>query len=316
MADTVTLPDVNVSAPAPSPATVGSGQSKTYAKRVLQFTFQLGQGAFGASGQNTLTLNGLRAFAQVNQANIPSGGMAMIRIQGMTLDHINTLTQAGLYYKFRHNLVGIQAGDEGGQLTTVFTGVIYEAYPDFSNQPDVAFVILASPSNELQLKPAQAISFNGATKITTALQKIIQPAGLMLEANNVDVVLASPYFPGTVWQQILRAVKAANIFAHLDAPSKTLAIWPKSGQRDKSVPMISPDTGMIGYPEFMQNRIKVRTLFDPKFVGCGPGVPILVQSQLSAANGNQWVLNEVTLNLSSESPGGPWEMILQASPKV
>ena len=72
---------------------------------------------------------------------------------------------------------------------------------------------------------------------------------------------------------------------------------------------------MIGYPEFQQNRIKIRMRFDPKFVGANPGVKVTVQSQLGAANG-AFIVNQVSLNLSSEAPGGPWEMVLECAPQL
>jgi hypothetical protein len=307
----ITLPPVDVTT-TPSPGST-TGSLQRYAKRELRLTFQLANGNFSGGG-NTLTVSGLRTFVMVEYANIPTSGRAAVRVYGLTLAHINSLTQAGLLWKASNqNSILIEAGDVGGQFVSVFKGTIYEAYPDFSAMPDTAFVINAIPTYSLQLKPVPPVGFSGATKVTDALTKIIQPAGLTLEANGVDTVLQSPYFPGTVWQQALRAIKSAGIDGWFDTVNSKLVVTPRNAVRQQPTNVISPEFGMIGYPEFMQLRIRVRTLFDGRFVGVGPLSPIKVKSQLKSANGD-FKIYAAALNLAAETPGGPWEMILEASP--
>jgi hypothetical protein len=49
-----------------------------------------------------------------------------------------------------------------------------------------------------------------------------------------------------------------------------LTIWPKTGGSPTGNAVVfSPETGMIGYPEFEQNRIRVRTVFAPGVRGAG-----------------------------------------------
>ena len=76
---------------------------------------------------------------------------------------------------------------------------------------------------------------------------------------------------------------------------------------------LSPETEMIGYPEFMQERIRIRTLFSPIFHGLQPGKTVRVESQLQSADG-QWAAYQVGYNLASETSGGPWEMTITAAP--
>lgn len=306
---TVTLDDVNVTAPAPT-----SSLPTPYARRILQFTFQLGEGSFGDTGSDKLTVSGLRATVQIGQAHLAVTGRAVIRIFGLTLNQINTLTKAGLYFKYRKDLVAIQAGDEKAGLTEIFNGRIYEAYPDFADQPNGGFVVIATddgPNGAIKVAPVPPVSFPGAVSVVTALEQIVKPQGLNVENNKVNVILASPYFQGTVWQQMLSAIRAANISGVLDSVNSVLAIWPKSGARSGSALLIAPETGMIGYPEFMQNRIRARTLWAPGLKG--PGVLVQVKSQFTAATGS-WRVDNIDYNLSSELPGGPWEMAITATP--
>ena len=285
-----------------------------YAERAITLTFQLGKGDFGGSGANTLTIAGLRAVVHVEYVILPSTGMAVIRVYGMTLDHMNALSQAGLVYAARRNYVAVQAGDAQSGMTTVFNGTIIEAYPDMREMPNTAFFIRASPSQVIQLKPVAPVSFSGATPVPTALNSILKGTGFTLENGGVNTVLASPYFPGAAWAQILSCVRAANCFAHLDPVKKVLAIWPKDGSRSGSTPEIGPDTGMIGYPEFQANQIRVRARFDPA-IRSSVGQKIKINSQLQAANGEFVVVN-MTLDLASQMPDGPWEAAIEATPVV
>lgn len=314
------LPEVNVTAPAPTaPAqTLQTGPNAPYARRAITLTFQLAQGSFsGSGGANTVTVQGLRVHFQCAQVNMPSPTQATIRVFGLTLSQINQLTRAGTLFNTpgnTQNNILVQAGDYGQSLTTVYKGVIYEAYPDFNSMPDTAFVIIANPAFGAQLKAVAPTSFAGAVPASQALQQVAQLAGVTLENNGVNATLQSPYFPGTPWQQMLKAIQSANCFAFYDGQAGKLAIWPKSGSRQGPTKMISSATGMIGYPEFMQARLKIRMIFDPSLQGIGPGHVTTVQSQLQAANGSA-IISQVDYDLESEMPGGPWEMSILAIPQ-
>ncbi|HZK89495.1 MAG TPA: hypothetical protein VFC56_05040 [Stellaceae bacterium] len=283
-----------------------------YAERAITLTFQLGKGDFGGSGADTLTIAGLRVVVHVELVLLPGTGVGIIRVYGMTLNHMNALTQAGLVYAARKNYVAVQAGDAQSGMTTVFNGVIVEAYPDMREMPNTAFFIRASPSQVIQLKPVPPVSFSGATPVPTALTSILNGTGFTLENGGVNTILASPYFPGAAWSQILSCVRAANCFAHLDPVKKVLAIWPKDGSRSGGTPEIGPDTGMIGYPEFQARQIHVRARFDPA-IRSSVGQKIKINSQLKAASG-EFVVNYLTYDLASQMPDGPWDMTIEATP--
>ena len=167
--------------------------------------FQLGQGTFGNSGYNTVTLENLRCTCQIETANLPSPPTAVLVVYGMTLDQMNSLSVAGQLFSHRNNLVTIQAGDDQSGLTTIFTGQITEAYPDGSDPPNVGFVVLSVAGAQIQIPSTNPNSFKGSASIDTVLKQIIQPAGLTLENNKVMATFVNPYFKGTVMEQIQTA---------------------------------------------------------------------------------------------------------------
>jgi len=284
-----------------------------YAVRRINLTFQLGKGSFGDSGSDQLTFTGLRVAVQVQLASLPTTGAALIRVYGMTLSQMNQLSKAGLVWKGREDKVQVSAGDDVSGMSVIFNGLIIEAYPDMTESPNSAFSIFATPTQIIQLKPVPPSTFPGSVKAADVLEKMAKAAGLGFENNGVDVVLASPYFPGTMWQQMNSAKRAANIDATVDNVKNVLAIWPKTSSRSGGTITISPDTGMIGYPTFEQTRVKVRTVFDPSIRVTGTGTKVKIESQQDAARG-EFTITTINYNLASETPGGPWEMALDCSP--
>jgi hypothetical protein len=281
-----------------------------YAKRAITVTFKLGTGPFGDTGSDTVTLQGLRVLFQADWSNLDSQPTAIIRIYGMTLSQMNQLTTAGNVYTVRGDKVQVDAGDVGGNMIPVFVGTINQAFPDFREAPNAAFMVAAIGGGELNIKPAQPVTFSGSRPFATVMQKILEPTGLTHEDNGVNAILQSPYFPGSTMSQVSRALQSARCFGCLDTMKNVVATWPKNSSRGGDAAVVSPATGMIGYPEFQRAQIMVRTRFDGTLHP--PGTKIQVQSQLDAAKGNWTVLKE-DLTLSSEEPGGPWEMLITAS---
>lgn len=314
MADvpSITLNDVSVTAPAPRSNVIPLPTQPAvapYARRRIDITF------LPATGTGK-TYSGLRCYVVVTQANLGSGVHAQIRIWGMTLSDINNFTRAGTTYYSANNRVKVEAGDLDGPLASIFSGDVIYAYPDFKEQPDSAFVVEANGTTDIQLNKATPQTFNRANvSIDEVLNQILKPAGIALENRGLKAVINFGYFAGTVWTQIERAVKAANGLAYYDPVGKKLIIAPKPqfGQTTggKTI-QIDAAHGLVGYPEFQQSRIVVRCLFSPG-IFTSPMDKIRVQSELQSACG-VWTAFQVDYELSAEIPGGPWEMVVQASP--
>ena len=88
-----------------------------------------------------------------------------------------------------------------------------------------------------------------------------------------------------------------------------LAIWPTGQSRAGSPIMVSPETGMVGYPSFNQQSVIVRTIFNSNFA---LGKQITVQSQLQPACGT-WNISNVAHDIESMVPNGQWFSIVQGT---
>jgi hypothetical protein len=281
----------------------------TFARKRIDLTFSLGTGTFGNSGANTITVTGLRVHAELKA----TGGDAMpnlaLKVFGLPQDMMNQLTSIGFINSgMRNNSIIVAAGDDGSALTTVFSGTIWQAWADYDQIPEVCLNVTANGGGLASLKPVGALSFRGTADVASIMQGIAQTMGLGFENNGVNVKLQNPYFPGTALAQMRACARAANIYAQIDRG--VLAIWPKSGYRGSDVPIISAETGMIGYPKFSSSGIQVATLFNPALKNGGRAQ---VQSSITAACGI-WTTVQVAHSLDSETPNGHWFSTFLAVP--
>lgn len=277
-------------------------------RRTLEASISLAE--TGASfkntgGADTVTLSGLRMSARINKAGGYSDSTMDLTIYGMTKDVMNRLSTLGMQINLvPKNGITLSAGDDNG-VATVFVGYIIAAYIDFRGAPNVGFHITAHTM--APAKPAKASSFKGATSVSTIMSGLAAQMGLKFENSGVDVMLQSPYFSGDAKTQARAVVEHANINWN-SGDNGVLAIWPKNGKRGDQAPLISPSTGMIGYPTYDAYGIVLRTVFNP---AVGLGGQVVVESDLQPASGT-WNVYSIDLLLDAQVPHGSWEMSILA----
>lgn len=273
-----------------------------FVRRSISITFTLGEGTYGETSSNSVTLSGLRVSATIENAGGRAMGTADVRIYGMTQSMMNQLSTLGMVVTtLRRNTIQINAGDYGGVLSEVFQGTIYDAYIDFSNMPDVFFHVTASCNGDASVYPNTPISYDGDVDAATLLSSLATKMGLSFENNGVSETLSYPYYAGTLRAQADKIVRDAGIEWNGGA-NGVLAIWYPGEARGSSAITVSPDTGMVGYPDYSSLGLTITHLFNPNF---GLGAKISVESSLPNAVG-EWVITKLSHNLESELPGGRW----------
>lgn len=287
---------------------------KTFAKRRIKVIFQLGTGDFGDGGYDTFEASGLRVACNVEQ----TGGIGMtqcsLKVFGLPLKEMNRLTILGKpLVDNRNNTVTVFAGDEGptddpdANLAVVFTGTISEAWVDGKSMPQVPLVVSAFSGGLAALEPVAPVSFRGSIDAALIVASIAAQLSYNLENSGVSVILTDPYLPGTPLQQLQKVARAGNFNCIIDG--ETIAIWPADGVRGGQQPLLSPETGLIGYPLRTDNGIEVQTLFNPNL---SVGSTVEVRSAITPANGI-WQLFKVAHDLESETPNGKWFTTGEAS---
>lgn len=284
-----------------------------FVKRALGFTIQLGQGSFGNSGFETVEAPpGLWASARIDRNGSPAYNSADVQIAGMPIELMNQLSRVGLQAAaVRNNVITVRAGNaDDGALSTVFRGVIAEAWTDFSNPTEAVFCVNADTGRLTAMKPAAPTSYTGSTDVATIMGTLAKQMGYVLENNGVSAQLSNPYLAGSARDQALAVAEAAGVYVYFEDDGGVMAICPKDAARGGFVPKISPLLDMEGYPAYVgPGTISLTTEYNPQLRFLG-NVQV-ENSVVSGANG-RWRVFDLKHDLSTR-PGGPWFSRIKAN---
>lgn len=282
----------------------GQPQEPQLVQRQLQFTFVKATGTFASSGTDTISVAGVRASAKITNAGGASMPGAQVEIYGLGLSLMNDLSTLGLIInQVQRNVVMVKAGDQVNGFATVFAGEIQNGWIDFNAQPQVAFRIIAYTGGSLAVIAAQPNSFQGSVDVATILSGLAVQMGWRFENNGVQARIASQYLYGSARDQAIKVVRIAGIESN-GGEGQVLSIWPRGGSRKGPAarPLVSPSSGMVGYPTFTQNGLDFKTVFNPSIQF---GIEVEVQSSLKAASQVVKVIG-LDHDLQSQVPGGQW----------
>jgi hypothetical protein len=269
-------------------------------KKQLRFVITLGTGKFGSSDNDTITLQGFRAIADIDKAGGMMMGTLRAKIFGVKQVDMNSVTT--LQWKpgtLIPNTVEVFAID-GAAETLVFAGNIVNAWADYQSMPDVYLHIQAQSAFFNALKAIPPRSFKGRVDVASVMAQITRDLGYTFENNGVTTQLTDVYLPNTGMEQAKDLARAAGCDLYLD--DKILAITPSNVPRKVIIPLISPASGLVGYPTFDGVGVNFQTLFNPA-VTFGGSVKLETDVQQAAG---EWVVTSVGHRLESEKPGGAW----------
>jgi hypothetical protein len=269
-------------------------------KKQLRFVITLGTGKFGSSEHDQIILQGFRATADIDKAGGMMMGTLRAKIYGVKQADMNSVTT--LQWKpgtLIPNTVEVYAID-GAVETLVFAGNIVNAWADYQSMPDVYLHIQAQSAFFNALKAIPPRSFKGGVDVASIMAQIARDLGYVFENNGVTTRLTDIYLPNTGMEQAKDLARAAGCDLYLD--DKILAITPPNVPRKVLIPLISPASGLVGYPTFDGVGVNFQTLFNPA-VTFGGSVKLETDVQQAAG---EWVVTSVGHRLESEKPGGAW----------
>lgn len=283
----------------------------TKKKMAVIFTLTNPAGSTGSGGSEQIVVQGLRMSCKIVKTASPQMNSCQLRIFGLppeTYSKIVSIYQSIL--GVQKNLVTIQAGDEKStNLGTAFIGQIVIAHIDLNQQPDAVVDIIAQTAYMQALQPVDAIQFPDRFDVATALKGLANTMNMGFEPNGVKMTLPRMTLQGSPRQQAIAIAEAADIVISFD--DNKMVIFTSGGKRiNAKPPLISPATGMIGYPYYSTNGIGLKTLYNPTIKW---GADVQVQSSLAIPNLNGlWTVSNLVHTLECELPNGRWDTEIQA----
>lgn len=277
----------------------------SFTKKKLKFSFVLGQQDphFDEDENNTVIVEGLRASVTIQSGHGAPMPSAKLMIYGLGQKVMNKLAKIRWNTDdAKLNYVRVEASQDGGEsYLLVYEGVIQYAYPNYGSSPEVILTIDSTSALQHKIRPVPPLSFNGEVDVASAVAQICQKMSMRFENNGVTEKVSNPYLPETALDQIFKLCDAINAKAVVEF--NTIAITPQGQARDILVPVISPKTGLIGYPTPTITGTRFQCLFDP--VMRFQGLVEIKDSLVEICNG-KWLVVGLTHYLESEVSGGRW----------
>lgn len=273
--------------------------SGSFTSKNLRFKFTLANNAkFQGTNSNVLQISGLRALASIRGAGLPAFPEATLTIYGLLQADMNALTALQFQpLSMLRNTVIVEADSTGlGEFSTVFSGQIITAGPDYDSVPDVPLRITARVLGFESLNPATATSYTGPTSVATIVGALASKMGYVLENNGVTTQLSSPYLSGTLAEQLRTVKQQAGIDVYIE--DNVIAICPPGGMRQQRTYVLSPTSGLVNRPKLDYNRgyVYAKAFYNPAFRFGGP---LTIQnSDVPMANGS-WVIGTISHDLDS-----------------
>ncbi|MDI3361140.1 hypothetical protein QQF21_17865 [Lelliottia sp. V89_10] len=275
----------------------------TYKKRTLKFEFTLKDGAFDESGNNILTIDNIKAEIEIGAYGGITGTTLEARVYGLSIDNMALLSYKGIQLNgAKQNMMKVWADDR-----PVFFGSITNCFADLNQMPDAPLIISAFSTGFDQSITAAPFSKEGVASVNEIITTIAASIGYTVINNGVLAKLENPYFEGNPISQIQQCAHAAGI--EIDFRLGAIYIWPQGGSIDDTIPLISPQHGLIGYPVFSNYGINFQCQYSDLILR---GRKIQLETSLPNGSGVYTVQSAVH-HLSTWTEGGPWSTIVWAS---
>lgn len=252
---------------------------------------------------NQLQSTGLRVRCSIINGNGAISPTANIQVYGLALDKMKKLmrvqwnTLGALL-----NTVLIEAGEEGGTLTRVYEGNITFAKIDMSTAPNQFLNIESQSAIVDAFSAADPIKFDAGLDAAFMIETIAKQMGYQFENNGATKIMTdSSTYEGSNLNKIQKIASAANFDLYTE--QNLIAICPKGGARQLKIPVITPSTGLIGYPTPDIRGISFTCFYDPA-VRFG-GIVKVDGSEIDVCNG-EWRVYGSTTTLEANAPNGGW----------
>ncbi len=266
--------------------------------KTIRTAITMGEGTFD-SKNNTVIIEGLATSVRCEKAGGQDKSKCSIDITGLDLKKMEQLTTlAFLPLTTKKNVVSVLAGEQGQALSLVFKGEIETAYGDFNFVPDIVFKVNAITGSYPDQIASAPISVNGTASIEGMFGQFAVDAGYTLQNDGVTGSIQDTIFNGSPIEKIKKLAKQVNCEFLID--DDTLIIFPKGGKRSGNTPLITKDTGLIGYPNFNNDGVQFKSLYNPAI---RIGGLVQVQSIVPKATGI-WKVTKLGHSLDAYSKRG------------
>lgn len=191
----------------------------------------------------------------------------------------------------RRKLVRVEAGRRSTGTSLVFQGDITQA--TVSQPPDVT-ITLKALTGDYAKGNIVARATGAATPLRTIAQQVAADLGLVLVFEATDHQIANYSFTGGAIKQVNRLGELGRVNAFID--DGQLVVKNYNAPLKGNTRVLNLETGLIGIPEFTEQGVKARMLFDNQ-TRLGSG--LLLRSVINPAVNGVYTVYKLNFELAS-----------------
>jgi len=219
-----------------------------------------------------------------------------------TRDYLLTETSPFTKVKKRKLLI-VEAGRVSTGYSLLFSGDITNAV---GGQPPDVTLTLKAAAGDFAKGEIIARSQPGITPLENIAARVAKDLGLVLRFEAKPKQISNYSYSGSAAKQVEQLGSLGRVNAYID--DSTLVVKDYNKPLEKRTRELNLDTGMIGIPEFTEQGIKVKMLFDNQTV-LGGGLNIT--SQLNPAANGTYTVAKLTFELANRDT--PFYYIAEAT---
>jgi len=280
-------------------------------QKKLRVTITLGKNTFGDSDR--IVIENYRMTTTISDAGGLHYGSLNANIYGMKQSDMDAITTYQYeWMSFKPNVITVEAID-GDMTSMVFLGNIVTAWAEYGGMPDVCLNIQAQTAATDRMRAVPPKSFKGTVDVANAMAQIAASMGYTFVNNGVSATLENVYLDNTGIDQAKQLADHAKITCIISSTEKSIKISPIGKPFDAPIPLISRETGMIGYPSYDGVTVVCRTIYNPSIA---INQLVRLETDVKRANGD-WLVSSVDYALDSDMPDGQWFCVFRGiNPKV
>ena len=280
-----------------------------FTKKAIRVSVALADGVFQGKS-NEIILPQTPVHVSVDKTGGDSLPSCTIEVKNLSMALMEQLTVLS-FRKLQtyNNVIKVEAGDNEEELDLVFQGEISTAVPVFATDGTVTFKIDASSGYYPLQMATPPVSVQGNTTVEYLMTQLAKEAGYTLENNGVTASVQNSVFRGSPIMKARELAKQTGVDLLIE--NNKFIIFPTyDANRKGTVPLLSKDSGLLGYPSFTNDGIQCDCLFNPLIE---LGGLVKIQSIVPKASG-VWRVVKVHHELEAYSTtGGNWRTQVDAT---
>lgn len=244
----------------------------------------------------------------IDCSGLPSLNSANVCIYNLSQQELNKFSyiQTRPLNNSKYTIYIYSIVEEQKQL--VFVGDVVNAYPVYTQIPDVFLQIEAITDYNLTNNFQTPSSFKGVVKVQDIVKNMAGKMKKTFTNNGVDETTENLYLEGSTINQIKQLSNDYNYDTIIDRDN--LIISKKGKPVEENMTIIDCNSGLVqGYIQNDQNGILLKTYYNSNFQLNGK---LRVKNSINSICNGDWIITKVSHSLSSRI-NGDWSSIIKAS---